>query len=61
MGESMITQKGNMVGIFATGFEKVNIIISAFQICVCEGCDNPWSISEKILNKRRQIVFPRPT
>jgi len=53
----MITLKRNMVGIFAKGSEKVNIIISAFQICVCESCDNTWSSSEEILNKRRQIAF----
>jgi hypothetical protein len=58
----MITMKRNMVGKFATGSEKVNIIISAFQICVCENCDNPRSSSEEILNKRRQIAFcPHPT
>jgi hypothetical protein len=56
MGESMITL--NRKGIFAIGFEKVNIIISAFPNCICEDCDNPWSSSEEILDKRRQIAFP---
>jgi hypothetical protein len=51
MGESMITLNRNMAGIFAIGFEKVNIIISAFPNCICEDCDNPWSSSEEILKK----------
>jgi len=37
----------------ATKFKKVNIIISAFQICPCEDYDNLWLSSEEILKKEK--------
>jgi hypothetical protein len=41
----------------ATKFKKVNIIISAFQICPREDYDNLWLSSEEILKKEDKLYF----
>jgi hypothetical protein len=41
----------------ATKFKKVNIIISAFQICPCEDYDNLLLSSEEILKKEHKLHF----
>lgn len=53
----MITLKQNMVGIFITGFQKINIIISAFQFVFVKVDIFPSRLVKKYSTKEDKLHF----